>query len=288
LKYIAIVLGLAAGLLWPAVGSARLVQKPDGNTLWLFDGKNVSMGTKPDQWRTGVEVKSVDNQGLIFSSAGEKAVSTGHYVPLDAAYPYMVMDISEVKNGEGYRGLTVFLSGVEESSRLAMVSYVQTGRFILRMYPKALTPPAQTFLAVYLYNTTMTVKTLKMVKQPTDNLEIVPPAGAKVVKPGDEVTFRVTLEKPAEDVTLTFYNSYTMPHVAINDQQRLQLKPEDDAQKIWSAKVKMNTLTAPGGQEGLDLPVGGLMVRTTILGGSFKEPLWTWNIVPFNFKKGAK
>jgi hypothetical protein len=288
LKHSAIAFTLAALILLPAMGRAALIQNPDPNTLWTFDGKDISLGSKPGQWRAGeIDVKSADGGGLLFNAQG-KGHSTGHYVPLDADYPYLVLDIADVKNGQGYRALNIFLSGVKETSMAAMVSYLQTGRFILRMFPENVTPPKQAFLSLYLYNTAITVKILKMVKAPADNLQIIPPPGAQQVSPGDEVTFRLTLEKPAEDATLTFYNSYTMPQVTLNGQTRLQLKPEDDAQKIWSAKIKLTAITRVGGNEGLDFKPGGLMVKTTILGGAFKEPLWTWNLVPFNFKQVKK
>jgi hypothetical protein len=217
-----------------------------------------------------------------------KKVSSGRYVPLDGAYRYLVMDITKVQSGQGYRGLTVYLSGVKDSARGGMVSYIQTGRFILPILPAGDKPPKEGFLAIYLYNTTLTVRSIQMVKRPTDNLEILPPRKAGIVKPGDEVTFRVTLAKPAEDVTLTFYNSYTMPRLRLNGQSRLQLKPEDEAEKIWSAKVKMKSLTRADGRTAVDLEPGRLMAKTTILGGSLDESLWTWNTIPFNFKAGAK
>ncbi len=283
-----IAITLAAVLLVPAAGRAELVRNPDANTLWVVNGKNIAVGSKPDQWRDGgVDIKPAEGGGLRFTATG-KQHSTGRYVPVDGGYPYLVMEITDVKNGNGYRGLNVFLSGVKETSMAAMVSYIRTGRFVLRMFPRHTTLPRETFLSLYLYNTTLTVSQLKMVKQPADNLEIIAPQGVSRVGPGDEVTFRLTLEKPAEDATLTFYNSYTMPQLALNGQTRLQLKPEDEAQKIWSARVKLDTLTRVGGHEGLDLKPGGLMVKTTILGGAVKEPIWTWNIIPFNLKKGAK
>ena len=99
---------------------------------------------------------------------------------------------------------------------------------------------------------------------------------------GDPITIRVTMAEPAEDVTVAFFDNYITHAVSLNRNERLQLKPEDKEQKVWSA-----SLTVMDAPDKYYAP-GSFLLKATILGGGLKVPLWTANPCELRFKKEAK
>jgi hypothetical protein len=133
------------------------------------------------------------------------------------------------------------------------------------------------YLRLDLYNAQLTLSDLSMVKTPPNRIAITSPAFAKkgYVEPGDEITFTVYLQEKTEDVSLTFYDSYTMPQLKINDAQTLQLHPLDTAQKVWSTTIKLNSIKGVNSTSKEQLASFHLVVKALVLGGTLKEPLWT-------------
>ena len=64
---------------------------------------------------------------------------------------------------------------------------------------------------------------------------------------------------------------------------KLQLKPTDDTQKVWSAEFEVKTLGPV--RRVSEFRRNTLMVRATILGGGISEPLWGTINYPFSLKK---
>ena len=283
--------------LWVCVGIAVLgvsvAAAADAETLWVEDGSNLAMGDRPSatQWAgKGVTLTPAEGGGFVLDVQGGYAV--GKYVKIDPAYPYLVWRITDVKpHVKGYRGW----SGVTLSTKprppqtVGQVSHIQTGVFMLDLrqtlgdrYGKK-----TVYTRMDLHGAALTFSYIKMVKQPADLIEITSAAftAKRRLDVGDEVTFRVKLAAPAEDVQFRLFNSYTMPPIRLNGEHAIQAKPEDKPGKVWSATVKVESAVGGRTKKDVGYEPGRFLVKAIVLGGQIKEPLWTSNPVPFNIAK---
>lgn len=289
------VLTLGIGFVRLNVALAELKSNPDKNTLWIEDGKKVQVGVGSSNrhWNTqGLNVSDASEEdsaeGILFESPNSKKHATGRYVHFDPAFPYLVWEISQVIPGKGYQGFCLHTLQTDHGLFFSMVSHLKTGLFTVNTsyyYPV----PKVSYLRIDLYNTQITMKYLKLVKTPANYLEISSPlfATKKGLDLGDEVTFKLVLAETAEDVSLRFFDSYTMPQLTINGSQTLQLKAEDEDQKIWTRKLKFDSCTGAA-KPGIPFSPGGFIVKAVILGGKLGMPIWTTNPVEFRINPATK
>jgi len=275
--WILLIAALPCLFLGLSVSSADIVANPDSNTLWREDGLNASMGadSSADHWKSGgLEVKAADGK-MQFNAPDAVKVNTGRYVQAGATYPYLVFQIHDFKPLPGYHGFTIFLSN--QSSSLSLVSQINPGIYTLDLGSFLPASPATSFLSLYLYDGQLTLSDLSMVKSPDNFISIISPKMKEkgFLEIGDEVTFTVTMKDAAEDVSLNFFDSYTLPQLKINGEQTLQLKPKDATQKVWSATIKLQTIEGLTSAKNGQLPPFHLMAKAIVLGGTLKEPLWT-------------
>jgi hypothetical protein len=267
---------------------AEFKDNPDPNTLWIEDGSNIATGDQSsDQyWATGTPPLNItaapDNAGFILDAAGD-AHAAGRYVKFDPAYPYITWEITRVENGTGYRAFGIRALGNNPAFG-GMVTHIQPGIYTSRthfLFPE----PKTAFLRLELYNAKVTLKYLKVVKTPDNyaeiNTDLFKTKG--YLELGDEVQFKVVLAEPAEDVTLRFFHSYIMPPLSVNGSQTLQLKPVNEQNKIWSARVKITSCAAGNLKPGKQFTPGEFLVKAVVLGGKIDTPLWTNNPVEFRF-----
>jgi hypothetical protein len=139
-------------------------------------------------------------------------------------------------------------------------------------------------LTLYAYGLKLDLKYLKMVKKPDYYVEVTSSAfsAKKSFTIGDELKFTVYLKESAEDVSLQLHDSYGMSQLTLNGQDKLQLKPEDKDEKVWSAVLKLESIA---GRIGAETKAGDIMVRATILGGKLTEPVWGTINYPFESSK---
>lgn len=291
-KFIVVI--IVIGFTWIAqVSHAKILNNTDPNMLWLEDGVDVETDAMSMHgWNaTQLEIRSVPGKGIIFRSPAPDKYGSGRYLPVDPEYPYMVWEIPEVKaTGAAYRGINVSFHfqnpKVPSLKLLGFEGPVYPGIYVtnLALFNPQLTKE-NTLCVFYLYGTEMLVKTIKMVKVPDYYIEITSPAVKEKnrIEIGDTITFRVIMCEPAEDVTLAFYDSRPSPSACspttLNGQGRLQLKPENGNQKIWTGS--MDIKTAPSG----DFPPATFIIRADILGAGINLPLWSTNSYLFHFPK---
>lgn len=267
---------------------AEFKDNPDPGTLWIEDGISIATGDKSsDQyWALGTPALNItaapDNAGFTLEAAGE-AHAAGRYVKFDPAYPYITWEITRVENGTGYRAFSVRALGASHAFG-GMVSHIQPGIYTCKtnyLFPE----PKTTFLRLELYNAKVTLKYLKVSKTPDNyaeiNTDLFKTKG--YLELGDEVQFKVVLAEPAEDVTLRFFHSYIMKPLELNGSQTLQLKPVNEQNKIWSARVKITSCTTGNLKPGKQFTPGEFLVKAVVLGGKIDTPIWTNNPVEFRF-----
>ena len=267
----------------------------DPNVLWVEDGSNLTVGDKPTdkQWGgKGVSLTKADGGGFVFDVQTGYAV--GKYIDIDPDYPYLVWRITDVKpHVEGYRGWTgpMLWTKPQRPQYLGQVAQIQTGIFMidLRQTLGASYEKKTVYMRMDLHGAALTFSYFKMVKQPEDLIEITSPAfkAKKRLDIGDEITFRVKLAAPAEDVQFRLFNNYTMPPIRLNGNHALQAKPEDEPGKVWSTTVTVKSAVGGRTKKGVGYQPGQCLVKAIILGGQIKEPLWTNNPVPFSIVKDS-
>jgi len=282
-------------LAWCLCSSGKVIYQPDDNTLWIEDGKELELVEhgQPEfwagkAWAGKLEMEPITGGFRLKSPSADKN-SMGRYLKLSPSYPYLVWEVSKVIYGEGYRGFSLHFPGPV----FGFVTHIFPGIFAVNPFlvDKKLAEKLY-FCRLYLYNAEMHFKYLKMVKKPDNYIEIAGPhlQDKGFLEPEDELMFRVFLKEPAEDVSLTFYDSYITHEVKVNGSSGLQLKPEDKEQKIWSARVKIERVDPPSlKKEGnASYSPGSFLIKATVLGGRIDIPLWTASYFEIKTKKEAR
>jgi hypothetical protein len=273
----------------------KVIYNPDNNTLWIEDATNVETGEVGKEgywagkyWAGSLEIESKENLLRIKSPSINKECS-GRVFKFDPEYPYLVWEINKVVYGEGYRGLGICFP----HPVFQFVTHFYPGIFVVNPFLSKKDIKDFEYCRIYLYNTEIYLKYIKMVKKPDYLIEINGPEIEKkgYAEPGDEINFKVILKEPAEDVSLTFYDYYGTHETKINGSSFLQLKPEDDEQKIWSGKIKIENINKPSvdrkEKNDVFLP-SEFLIKATVLGGKINVPIWTANWFEIRTKKETK
>ena len=264
---------------------ADIVKNPDANTLWKEDNKNIDKN-----WRYAYKDQHVRTcDGKSFSFECNTKGNTGHRdfirVPVSKDYPWLVFRLNSVKVNPGYRSWNIRISDLDKFN-ISQTSVQETGYFACNVWEGANLKKVPTSAEIFFYNYTLklTFSDLKMVKKPDNFIEVTSPAFAakKQYTPGDKIRFTVTLKEPAEDVSVRLVFPDLLAAVKLNGMGKLQLKPIDDTQKVWSAEFEVKTLGPVRGVK--EFRRNTLLVRATILGGAISEPLWGTINYPFKLK----
>lgn len=211
---------------------------PDANTLWIEDGKAIS------GWRK--EINMTENpEGGFYIEPGEK-VDGGRYVPASPDYPWFVAELSEVEHKKGYRGFGFY-------GLIGMVDNPMTGIFTVRV-PYRIPKP---FFRIDVHGLKLGFKYMKVVREPENYIDWIEKDGVL------EVT--VKLKSEAEDVSVSFYDSYCMRQLTVENSIRLQLYPVDENNPVvWKGTLKNYKNTARG----------SFLLKATVLGGDIITPIW--------------
>ena len=264
---------------------ADIIKNPDANTLWKEDNKNVEKN-----WRYAYKDQHVRTcDGKSFSFECKTKGNTGHRdfirVPVSKDYPWLVFRLNSVKVNPGYRSWNIRISDLDKFN-VGQTSVQEAGYFACNIWEGANLKKVPTSAEIFFYNYTLklTFSDLKMVKKPDNFIEVTSPAFAakKQYTPGDKIRFTVTLKEPAEDVSVRLVFPDLLAAVKLNGMGKLQLKPIDDTQKVWSAEFEVKTLGPVRGVK--EFRRNTLLVRATILGGAISEPLWGTINYPFKLK----
>ena len=264
---------------------ADIIKNPDANTLWKEDNKNIDKN-----WRYAYKDQHVRTcDGKSFSFECNTKGNTGHRdfirVPVSKDYPWLVFRLNSVKVNPGYRSWNIRISDLDKFN-VGQTSVQEAGYFACNVWEGANLKKVPTSAEIFFYNYTLklTFSDLKMVKKPDNFIEVTSPAFAakKQYTPGDKIRFTVTLKEPAEDVSVRLVFPDLLAAVKLNGMGKLQLKPIDDTQKVWSAEFEVKTLGPVRGVK--EFRRNTLLVRATILGGAISEPLWGTINYPFKLK----
>lgn len=250
---------------------AAQLQKPDANTLWMEDGKNISLSNKSEfyRWRSmGVEFQTAsDGKGFSIQAKDGKSRRTLTGINFSPEYPYLTFRIRGLNMLQGYRNWTLIINGWLSSVQEATP---QKGIYVYDLFqnlPAKSASNLNRYLTFYLYNLKLDMEYLKLVKNPPYVVKV--DCADPEIKPGGKVKFTAYLEKEAEDVSISFITNGVPRSVKINGVLKIQLKPTDKTQKIWSAEVEIKSIGIKKA-----LARHKLFMKTDILGGDIDEPVW--------------
>lgn len=260
-----------------AAGSLQAQQRsnPDANTLWIEDGKEIALGTIPNfkSWclykNKELEIKSIAD-GKGFSLFGKDGVSrdTATQLRLSPEYPYLVFRVTGVKVLAGYSSWAATIPGMNFLAGQAVAP--QKGIFVFDLYrdlPSEAAAKKTAYLHFYLTNLGLDLEYVKLVKKPDYAVRVE--CADPEIKPGSKVKFTAELTKEAEDVSLTLTMSGNPRPIRINGMQKIQLKPVDKTQKIWSAEVEIRSIDLKKARKRY-----GAFLKMDVLGGELDEPVW--------------
>ena len=269
---------------------AEIKNKPDENTLWLEDGKNIVtsevtgkgwIGNADGSGVKRLQITPREDKGFDFHASDASGKKTHHYAPRNPEYRYLVCDIDSLEMHKGYHNWTLQLDNAGITWGEGGSLY--PGIYIFDMFagrPKEKANQKSESIFIYVYSATLHFNEIKIVKKPDVLIEITEKEGKKNFTIGDTLCFKVTLKEESEDVSLQLFNSYTHSQYLLNGVQKIQLKPTDDAQLVWTAEVKVENFKFP--EKEYNRP-DRILVKATLLGGATDRPIWT--TIPMSFSK---
>ena len=254
---------------------ADIIKNPDAGTLWKEDGQNVDKN-----WREGIKGQHTrTSDGKTFSFECTQRGNTGHRdfirVPVSPEYPWLVFKIDSVKANPGYRTWNVRIRALDSFSA-GQISTQEPGFFAFNVWEGAQLKEIPKTAELFFYNYTLkvTFSEFKMVKKPDNFITAESPAfkEKKAFGPGDKIRFTVTLKEPAEDVSVRLIHPDLLFAAKLNGMDKLQLKPADDTQKVWTAEFDVKSLGPVRKKK--DFKRNEILIRASVLGGGISEPLW--------------
>ena len=247
------------------------LKNPDANTLWLEDGKDIKTSSKSEfyRWRSmGLEIQSASSgKGVSFCARDGKHRKALTGIKFSPEYPYLIFRISNLEMLRGYRNWTLSINGWFSSVQAATP---QKGIYVYDLFqnlPEKETSNLNRYLTFYLYNLKMELEYLKIVKNPPYSVKVE--CADSEIKPGSKVKLTAYLEKEAEDVSITLITNGVPKSIKINGFNKIQLKPVDKTQKIWSTEVEIKSI-------GIKKAIKrhGIFMKMDVLGGDLDEPVW--------------
>jgi len=275
---------LCALALAAAPCGARVVRNPDPGTLWIEDGIGVETGPGRSEKHWSVDTLDVlqaPRGGITFSPCEEPRRSTGgRFLPVDPAYPWMVVEVTGASpQPKGNKGFAVPRVAKPGAFAMNMNGDVQKGLWVFNMLGRARGLAPLEWFRVDAYGIDITLGSIRMVRSPDYRIEVGCAAadGRGFVALGDEVVVRVVMKESAEDVTLSFFDSYLLAQVSLNGRQKLQLKPPGTDPRVWEARLTLERCEGSRLKPGEQFAPGRLLFKATILGGGIRVPLWSAN-----------
>lgn len=264
--------------------AAKFTLNPDDNTLWIEDGADpieFGPGTSDKTWQAeALQFLTLEGGGFMMRKPDDKRYAIGRYLPIDPAYPWFVMEVFDAYPTVGYRGLG--WSFAEGGLGLGLGGQIKKGIYQYRPFCKKPDFKGRAYFRLDLHGWDVSVKYMKMVKQPDYQLLVGSPGGdlPDTFTLGDTAVFRFAMPEPAEDVTLRLLeDTYWLPNVDLNGEPLIQLYPLDEEMRVWQATVELKSGPAK------KFDPGALLFRFQVLGGPLTYPVFVGNSATFDLTK---
>ncbi len=153
---------------------------------------------------------------------------------------------------------------------VSQTNAIQKGIFVFDLYrnlPGGTAPKKTGSLNVWVYNLRLDLEYMKLVKKP--DYVVRAKCADPEIKPGSKVRFTAELAHEAEDVSISLTTMGVPRLVKVNGAVKIQLKPADMTQKVWTAELEIKNI-------GIEKAVRRhqLFMKMDVLGGKLNEPVW--------------
>ncbi|NUQ61118.1 MAG: hypothetical protein HUU20_01435 [Pirellulales bacterium] len=262
---------------------------PSAPPLWRDDFSNFRHKPKhyegdPEAWVLNAQefLAQRDPQDkrlrcTVTSPAGY--ASMGRLLPYSSEHRYFQFSVPEIK-GEGYPWLNVVFADPAAKTACSAVHTIKPGRYTADAHALGEVfrsrGQGQVLLNIYLMKgIAYALDEVSLSSQPPDGLAITMADGSplpRALKEGDELLFRLFLEKPATDAIVESFRDSWYEPVRINGEPYVQLlksgKEKDG--RCWSAVVKLGPKTDKFKVSGYPL-----LFRAAVTGGAIQETMST-------------
>lgn len=236
---------------------------------WVLDPNTLAAQYNKDAKRLDVKVIGEGSAGTF-----------GRLLPYSPEHRFLQINMPRIE-GEGYAWATVgFGDSSGKAIARAAVQSMRPGRYTVdthALHDVFRTGELKTaLLNVYLAKgIDYAFADLRLAVQPTDGLAVTMADGSplpRVLKIGDELLFRLYLEKPATDAVVEIFRDSWYEPVRLNGEPYVQLlnAGRDKDGRHWAAVVRLGEKTDRFKTSGY--PV---LFRATINGGAIKETMST-------------
>ena len=258
---------------------AEFIKNPDSNTLWLENGVNIE--TDPGRGYKGWVNTTMDisytpateeSEGYFtFKSPESKKHSTRRYVPISKDYPWLEFEIlSYIPDAVAYKN---FWLGIYKGKNM-FTNIPKPGIYLQNLWFATPFEKAVGLIDFTIYGYEVNFKYIKIVKEPENSFFIDSPAykEKECCEIGDKLIFTAKLAAPAEDVTITFWDTRAQNPVRINGNDSITLKPTNEETTEWRAECDLKSMSGKWST---------IVFKCTVLGGKLKKPMYTNNPYPF-------
>jgi hypothetical protein len=262
-------------------------------TLWLENFTNFRAAEKHSDdgaWVFNPQTYKAEpklNGGVVCASlAPEGYAAMSRYFPYDSAYRFFQVRIDSIEGGEGYKfGTVVFSDGSGKPGFRGAVNtnkpgiYTVDTHYIHEVFRQG--TAKNCFIALYTVGSgkradgsikpgwRFTFDWIRLGRRPQNGLAVTMADGSPLpdaLQEGDELLFRLFLDKPAQDVIVEVMTDASYVPVPLNGEPYAQLLRASADGREWAAAVKLGAKT--GKYEMKGYPV---LFRARITGGEIAE-----------------
>lgn len=259
----------------PAAQNAPAVDKP----TWIWDGSNCEVSAKHSTkiwFGQGKTPLFKANDDGSFTSSGPAT----RYMTLEPGQWLVFEMLSSKHLATGkYHAWSLHFRKEGIGKLAGNVVTVPTGLYTMQL--PDIKEKVNSSMNFYNYNMELTLKYIKMVKEPENYIGVEYEGGKDRIEVGD--TFKVVLKlaEPSEDVTCkvmadigTGISAYS-----INGKDNIELEAQDDDCKLWTATVTVKSLPPTTAKKRYGKR--SVMLKASILGSKFSTPIYTY--IPYAF-----
>ena len=254
---------------------AKQMEKPDANTLWLEDGKDIAVEKKPNfrHWMPGAGKRALDikpkadGKGFTLFAQDSNGRYTVTRIKISPEYPYLTFRITGLEVLKGYCD---WRFTVEKMMTIVQTATPQKGIYVCDLFrnlPETESGRKAAYFYIYLHNLRMDLEYIELVKKPA--VLVRAECADPEIKPGSKVKFIAELPNKAEEVSISLIDGRALRPVPVNDAAKIQLKPADETKTTWIAELELKSI-------GIQNTVSrhGLFMKMEVQGGNLNEPVW--------------
>lgn len=229
--------------------------------LWHCDGSNLQVAEKqsPGHWF---------NKNIKMSALPDASFKLGSHAArrcmFDPQYPWLEIQVLGAEKLELEKRYYSWGLHLDKLRLLGNVRDAHPGIYCVKL-PQL---EGDKLLKFYIYNMFVNFKHIKMLKKPSNFIELIGPEGVDALRKGDKINILVSLEQPCEDLSCQLFTDIGrgLSPFSLNKTNAVELKKADDGGRLWRAELLLDRFE-PAKEY-------AVAVKVSVLGGQLGTPLW--------------